>query len=224
MAEKSYFDFIEAKNHADVEKELEKLRSCYFNNTDLSKEKDVTGSVRLTDFWSWLKANQNAFRGFKSSFYNNPPISRARFSNQIMFIGTKAQLPYFSKYMTDAGLMYGMKKRKENSVLLSILHGLLTQNQNQINLGGVNDFYFEFCYRVGNFWEVFFGQEKFIDNIDQVSVPCAIISTGLMQDHSCSEGKAIEAEERLKEIASIWGIPYYYLSIPSRYKWFYSDM
>lgn len=60
---------------------------------------------------------------------------------------------------------------------------------------------------VGSFWEQFFGEDKFLDNIDRINVPRAIIGTGSMRNYNAYGGETMDVRERLEEIASAWNIP-----------------
>jgi hypothetical protein len=71
-----------------------------------------------------------------------------------------------------------------------------------------NDKRYRYCSDIGDFWDAFFGAERFINSIGKLSVPCLIIGTGEMRNHPAMGGETLWVERRLENIAEIWRVPF----------------
>lgn len=67
---------------------------------------------------------------------------------------------------------------------------------------------FKHCSDTRYFWEKFFGIHDFLDNKYDISIPCAIISSGYIKNYSYLGSETLYIEERLLEICKIWSIPF----------------
>jgi len=220
MIEKLYFEIRTRKESETIEKEFDGLRTkLTLSDPDcaaMRKKMDEVGNknkpLDLTNLWYWLKEEGDIAHDPRVWFYGDPPISHARLSNRILFTGTSSQLRHLCKSMIEAGYKRVSNKVQigngpGSDVMLSMFQAILAH----INIPDVENFHSEFCSHVGDFWSQFFDQDKFMDNIDQVSIPCIIVGTGSMRNYNYIGGETLCVRNRLIEIANMWQIPCYFL-------------
>ncbi len=173
--------------------------------------------ITKTLYWSWLTEKGDFPETF---FYNTPPIGEAQESNRILITGTKVEtrdmyeiLKGLEAYKRVIKVLQDKRLKLPASKNETLLKGHEEQPSNELILAtrslqeyGVTPEYI-FSARVGSFWEQFFCQDNFLDNIDKISVPLAIIGTGFMRNYNQYGGETMDVKGRLEEIASAWDIP-----------------
>lgn len=113
-------------------------------------------------------------------FYHTPPITTATIDNRIIFLGTNSQV-------REAVLFFAEYQGKSSAD-----HPKLS-----------------FCSQVGEFWASFYGKANFLDALEGVTIPGAIVASGQMRNYNYMGGETITVTKRLQEIADDWGIPLY---------------
>ena len=175
-----------------LQKGMRRGNAEYDSLRKLLKKNKVSERMNLTTYWRW---KTNPDDEAESYFYTTPPISRANDSNRVLVIGTKAEVGGLSKiidgYLKDPT---SQSQSKVIAKLPKLIEGIVEPK-------------FTYTASVGSFWENFFGQEYFLDARDNVSVPRAMLATGMMRASSQHGNYTVAASERLKEIAANWAIP-----------------
>lgn len=172
--------------------------------------------ITKTTYWHWL-TEKGDFP--EIHFYATPPIGEAPESDRILITGTKAEtrdmytilqgLEVYQRVMKELGDKR-QKLPEGETVPIHVndgqqKHGLVLATQS-LELGDVKPEYV-FSGRVASFWQQFFGEECFLDNLDKISVPVAIIGTGYMRNYNAIGGETMNVRKRLEGLASAWDIP-----------------
>ena len=171
--------------------------------------------ITKTMYWRWLVERDD----FPEEFFNNtPPIGEAPESDRILIAGTNVETRDMYKILQGLETYQRVRNEIQNRYKMpaeniSGIETLLKEHDQELI---VSTDYLEkydvqpeyvFSSRVGSFWEDFFGEKDFLDNLDKISIPSAIITTGYMRNRNKYGGQTLNVKERLKEIASAWDIP-----------------
>ena len=174
-------------------------------------------TIKKTLYWQWLVEMGEDLP--ELLFHNTPPIGEARESDRILITGTKVETG--DMYTILRGMEVYQRVMKEISRRRKWLPQGITQlpapyvappgTELAVAVAAVQQQEgapeFSFSGRVASFWENFFGQDDFLDSLDKVSVPRAIIGTGKMRNYNKYGGETLFVDDRLKEISNAWGIP-----------------
>jgi hypothetical protein len=184
------------EDYSEMQRKYQELeQSMHEGNPEYDSLRKRLGEVESyapitkTLLWHWNVEKSDFPETF---FYSTPLIGEASESNRILIAGTNAELRYMQNTFRDLEIYQRVVEElgKESSEYP----------------GSVNP-KIALCTRVGMFWESFFGEKDFLDNLDKISVPAAIIGTGNMRNYNIYGGETVEVRKRLEKIASEWGIP-----------------
>lgn len=114
--------------------------------------------------------------------YQTPPVSQATVSDRVLLVGTRDDL---------------------NSMMTSVLPELEKHHPGTA---------VDVCTETAGFWQAFFASEDFLDAPENITVPRALITAGNIQNYSRLDGETLHVEERLREIASGWRIPFVFVN------------
>ena len=214
----------ERKDSLDLKEKLNKLeQEMYKGNVEydsLRKRLNKIGKndlkITKTNYWHWL-VEKNDFP--QQYFYATPPIGEAQQLNRILITGTKVEtrdmydiLKGLETYQRVMKELQGKNQRssEETKFLPENQEGqtgsgliLATRSLEEYGVAPKYDF----CGRVGSFWPIFFDEEYFLDNLEKISIPRAIIGTGFMRNYDACGGETRFVGDRLEKIAQEWDIP-----------------
>lgn len=179
-----------------------------------------------TDLWYWstdrAAYDPKAVVGRKfsscdeprSAFYSIPPLENVPTANRVLVVSTK-----YEGQVLDRVLERVKSAPDSASALEQVRQELYTSGDGKRSLEkglSVGDLWTEIaqengeivrCARMAAFWEKFFGAEKFMDELDKITVPKRMITTGLIRTYGYMGGCTDDVSGRLKEIAEHWKMP-----------------
>lgn len=172
-------------------------------------------SIDKTMVWIW---NTDIFEkegDYEIVWFNaTPPVSEAYSDNRLLLVGTKCEVGDIYYGLEKFGeLIEQFSKREVRKEIVDTAKRARISIEEKVNEIGIemNDLKYTYCATTGIFWEKFFDQERFLDN-PKITVPRAIIATGLIRNYCEGAGSTIDVTDRLKNIADAWNIPIRFIS------------
>jgi hypothetical protein len=189
----------------------------------LAKAGNPDNDITKTLLWHWGVEKGDFPESF---FYATPPVGQAPIVDRILITGTKVEtrdmytilkgMEVYQRVMREIAsrhkdaskTLLSTPKRSLAAIETSAMqHGSeLSITESALAQYGVAPQY-TFSATVGSFWKQFFGIENFLDNMDKITLPKAIIGTGFMRNYSQFGGETMSVRSRLEQIANEWDIP-----------------
>ena len=207
-----------AKDYANLVNLMNSSNPDFLKYLDAVKKHnpDFQGPARITDFWHWTIDETADWP--ELWFYATPPVAEASPSNRILVSGTNVEVRDLDKMIEGFEAYQRVVKElnsRKNGPNMIVSKPVVPENPNTfltiINsnlpyVAGVKPVY-AYASRVGGFWDKFFENRDFLDNLEVNSVPLAIVATGKMRNYNSYGGETINVRERLEEIARDWNVP-----------------